>query len=809
MKRLNCLIISFILVASLLSGVWLIRSSVSNEEVIVYFEPETVNVEPSQVFTVNVWVANVKNLAKWTLALSWNAKIIELQPASSSAVKQGSFLKNIKYFTVLPYTVESGYLSSISCELTQPVSGSGVLFSVSFKAKNKGETFITIESGVLYDCYSQKISCCYKQGYISVISTVHDLAVSLEAPANMILGESTLLNVSVANVGDIDEQNVLLKIFVNSKVWQNQTLALLRSGTVERFSFLWKPESKGIFNITAYIVPQPYESKIENNYKSALVNVVELVHDLAVLLDVPCNVPLGTSIMIKVTVKNIGAFDESNVRASLIISNVTGNVLVENVTIIELLQCGYEKIIIYKWEASKPGIYNVIASVDRVNGETLTANNRISKSLSVSTISDKQFRILIVADDDGQYYYKGTSLLEFERALQSSGYKYDVWKESTDGRPSVDVLSCYDLVIWTCGDFALRPVDLIDSQTLIEFNARGGKLLIEGERVGFEASTDFRSKILHVNYNGYLLSKSVFGISTICVHPITNGIGDMVWASLPYYQIDCVTPANGAFSVMRFNGIDSYFNATAKYSSLSAVTVYEGIDKGSVIYLAFALSNIPLDKQEILVRNCVEWLLREDIATVGSKILNAPSESIYFIYADPFSLSINETFGMVAGATVYGLCKYPQRQGFTSTKNWVAFGRINSTEINNTIVALFGSPSYHEVIKYYESNGLTPIRFCENNTHFMLLSGDGDCVISILKSNVERGLEDAFVIYSFRDGQNLYLVMYGFSWRSTWDSGKFFVDVISKNFSEFSQEVYIAKWDYNTNGYIEYPFPPA
>jgi hypothetical protein len=137
-----------------------------------------------------------------------------------------------------------------------------------------------------------------------------------------------------------------------------------------------------------------------------------------------------------------------------------------------------------------------------------------------------------------------------------------------------------------------------------------------------------------------------------------------------------------------------------------------------------------------------------------------------------------------------------------TNRNWVANGKINSTEINRAVIALFGNPKYHEVIRSYENDGLTPIKFYENETHYMLLN-DGKVIVSISKENVRQGLEDAFVIYAFIDGENEFLVMYGFSWKSTWEAGKFFADVVSKNLMDYTQKVYVAKWNFTANIYSE------
>jgi len=799
-KKLSGLIIGVLLVSSLLCGVWLVRLSVSDGEVVLYLQPEIINVEPGQVFTVNVSILNVQYLIKWIMGLSWNSSVIELEPASSSAVYEGPFMKSfgLTYFTVQPYSANSGYLCSVSCEFKQPTSasGSGILFFVRFKAKARGETAISIVNSVLYDRNKQKIPHTCKQAFVSSTSTIHDIAVSLEAPSTLVLGNSALINVTITNKGETDETDVKLNVLINGVSWQTQNLALLGMGKAERFTYSWKPESKGTYNITVYATLKSSETDLANNRDQRIANVVELVHDIAVSLEVPGEVVKGEVVNIKVYVENVGAYNETNIDLSISINN-----LIVNETVIDFLSPGSIKKITYNWTPDPEGAYVITASVSPTVGETILNNNEASKTVNV-IISTQGKQILIVSDDDSPYYHKGTSLKEFEDALVFAGYGYDVWKESIKGRPSLRNLLNYELVIWTVGDHVVPAIDTLDMKTLINYSLCHGKLLIEGECIAFEGSSEFRSKVLHIDFNGYLPSSSVHGMLVSKQnHLITKDIENITWSSIPYYQVDCVTPNFGSYSVMRFYGEDYYFNVSASRSYLSAVTVFDGVDAGSVIYFAFALSNIQ-ESTEILVKNCVDWLLREDISTVGSKLVNAPEGYVYFIYADPSYITVNETFGMVAGATVYGSCKSPQKQGFVTNKDWVAYGKINSTEINGAIIALFGNPEYHELVKNYEDEGLTPIRFYENETHYMLLH-DGKTVISVSKEDVEKGLDDAFVIYTFSDGKNEFLVMYGFSWKSMWDAGKFFVDVMSKSFMCYAQNVYIAKWDCVANCYFE------
>ncbi|MBS7621584.1 hypothetical protein KEJ32_05685, partial [Candidatus Bathyarchaeota archaeon] len=577
MKRLNCLIISFIFAGSLLSGIWLIGLSVSDEGVTLFFEPETVNVEPSQVFTVNVWVANVKNLYKWTLSLRWDAKVIELEPISSSAVTEGSFLKNVgrTRLTVLPYTAGSGYLSSISCELTQPISasGSGVLFSIRFKAKTNGDTPIAIESSVLYNYYKQIIPHSYKNGYVSVTSVIHDVAISLEGPATCVLGETNLLNVTIANLGQVDERNVLLKILINSKVWQEKTLTLLQRGTAEKLSFLWKPGNAGAFNITAYIVPHPYESNTANNQISLMVNVVELVHDVAIWLKVPNRIVLGENVMLNATIINVGGYDEANIDVLILINGE----IVKSETI-NFLNVGSQRILTLQWQPAEDGIYNITGYVKPVANEFNVVNNL--KSLFVKVSHTTQPKILIVSSDKGSYFVRGTSLPEFQFAVESAGYSYDIWIKSVNGRPTLERLLDYDVVIWTCGDFSSKALDNGDAEILERYLNAGGNIIIEGENVcenNPDSYSNLWRSVIHVT--GYLGPNNAPGLTVIDTkHLIVQGLPtNLNWTIKPRSP-DSVKASYGAYAILKYTNYE-----------YAAAVVFDGglVGIGSVVYFSF------------------------------------------------------------------------------------------------------------------------------------------------------------------------------------------------------------------------------
>ena len=280
MKKLNSLFGVFLLVTSIISGSGIVYFVLSaGQGVILSVESQTVSVEPDQVFTLSVHVDNVENLYKWRLSISWDPAVMELEPASISAIAEGSFLQEAgrTIFQPNPYVAGSGYLSYIPCRLVQLTgsSGSGTLLTLCFKAIGDGETSITISNSILYNHHTQKISHTLKEGHVSVRSANHDVGVSLEAPAQLVLSNSVLLNATVQNLGDVDETNVNLAILVNGVVKEERTDSLPIGGSYS-MCFNWTPSYKGVYTIAANATPLPDETKTDNNYFESPVEVISL-----------------------------------------------------------------------------------------------------------------------------------------------------------------------------------------------------------------------------------------------------------------------------------------------------------------------------------------------------------------------------------------------------------------------------------------------------------------------------------------------------------------------------------------------------
>jgi hypothetical protein len=190
------------------------------------------------------------------------------------------------------------------------------------------------------------------------------------------------------------------------------------------------------------------------------------------------------------------------------------------------------------------------------------------------------------------------------------------------------------------------------------------------------------------------------------------------------------------------------------------------------------------------------------IAKVAKEnILNAPDNSVYFIYSDPMLHSRPEsTYDGTAGEIVRARCLNTQNYGFSTTKDWLLpTGTINTTTIHNKTVAMFGGRFANPALDYYETTKtVTPVT-CEVNSGYISFKNRAGTTVGFMRLSVfdtSNYHEDMFVVMTFYDppDQTTFFVMYGFDWKGTWASGIYFKDVISQNLGEYTQQYAVFHW---------------
>ena len=108
------------------------------------------------------------------------------------------------------------------------------------------------------------------------VSGFHELKVALKVPTRLALGDSSLINATVSNLGTYKEQNVTFRIFVDNTIVNSTTIPFLEAGSSHTISYLWTFTVEGAYNVTVYVSPVLGETSVENNQDTRFITVVQV-----------------------------------------------------------------------------------------------------------------------------------------------------------------------------------------------------------------------------------------------------------------------------------------------------------------------------------------------------------------------------------------------------------------------------------------------------------------------------------------------------------------------------------------------------
>ncbi len=358
-------------------------------------------------------------------------------------------------------------------------------------------------------------------------------------------------------------------------------------------------------------------------------------HDLRVTkVIIPKLIFTNSTTKISGTVQNIGSNNEYSVYAQLI-SNDT---ILETKILSEIDICESTNVI-FNWSPPDIGSYNITVYVLPADGEDFISNNWASKIASVK----ESCRILIVSDDDGLYSTSNTSVNEFTSTLTKHGYDFDIWNESIQGRPSLELLSQFRLVIWTCTGHYNWAVDPTDAEALTAYLSSGGSIILEGDDIAFDHRSDnFMVQVAHATYE--VDSNKADGLSvTNPEHPVcTNLPTSFEWEREPGWE-DGTNPINGGVEVMRY-----------KNTTYSAIVASGEGGPCSTVYVSFPIGCLSNNIREKIILNSVEWLL----GPISVKIVLKDLENIDLkAYIDKISYAIPAEIALPEG--IYNFAAWP------------------------------------------------------------------------------------------------------------------------------------------------------
>jgi len=152
--------------------------------------------------------------------------------------------------------------------------------------------------------------------------------------------------------------------------------------------------------------------------------------------------------------------------------------------------------------------------------------------------------IMFVVDNDSEYWIdQGTWLGEIRIVMEQAGYDIYVWNESIQGLPPLEALEDARGVFWHTGTRYHYAISELDSETLLQYVRSGGRLVLEGEDIGFDHGNDtFMVAVAHAYYLTDNAGSS--SLEVTLSHPITAGLpSNFTFEQVPPFP-DGVAPAS-------------------------------------------------------------------------------------------------------------------------------------------------------------------------------------------------------------------------------------------------------------------------
>ena len=242
----------------------------------IYVDPQQTITKIGETLSINISIAQVTNLAAWEIKLYYLNAIL-----NGTKAMEGPFLKiaGQTFFWIISFTDNYNATHGrihISCTLTGTgpgASGSGTLTTITFKAKNGGNTPLTLKDTKLLDAQDppQQIPHTTTDGQVQVIGIKEDVAVLSVNPLKTIVGQGYTMNinVTVANQGDQTE-TFNITIYANTTTIQTRQVTLANK-TSTTITCTWNTigYTKGNYTLWAYAWPVQGETDTQDNTLTA------------------------------------------------------------------------------------------------------------------------------------------------------------------------------------------------------------------------------------------------------------------------------------------------------------------------------------------------------------------------------------------------------------------------------------------------------------------------------------------------------------------------------------------------------------
>lgn len=312
----------------MVSGVSSVQGVLSVDPATIYIHPQDNTAGLGQVFSFDVCIADAADVFAWQVRLKWDPLILNF-----AKVTEGDFLRaGGATLWVGPSIDEVQGWVAFGCTLFgtgEPVSGSGILATVTFVGTNIGSgTFeIMTEEPIRTKLISQdliELPFASTGGYFSIVQLpeTHDIAITgvLPSATHVIAGEQVQITVDVMNEGTSAE-TFDVSVYYDSTLIATITGVFLHAGASTSLLFNWDTTGVqlGIYTIQAQATIVPGETDyLDNTFVNGPVSV-------SIPVTSGQQIDLSTLALGKYTLSVMAIDGAGNIAQSMVIFNLIEN----------------------------------------------------------------------------------------------------------------------------------------------------------------------------------------------------------------------------------------------------------------------------------------------------------------------------------------------------------------------------------------------------------------------------------------------------------------------------------------------------
>jgi hypothetical protein len=179
-------------------------------------------------------------------------------------------------------------------------------------------------------------------------------------------------------------------------------------------------------------------------------------------------------------------------------------------------------------------------------------------------------------------------------------------------------------------------------------------------------------------------------------------------------------------------------------------------------------------------------------------VLEAPQNTVYFIYSSilqdnkPLGVAKANAIDWTATGYIKGMTRNPQLEGLDTEGNLVD-QTTGTPMFSDKAVVLSGGPLVQVLVKYYETQRISPVyfEFADGKCYWVRSNGNRIEETGIVPSEHN----DMFLVEHFIDPRgNSVLVIYGYTGLGSFAGARFFKTVVYSSIRDYTHSYYIFHW---------------